>query len=305
MLPKTVIALAALGFGSVDLPQPEEARRHPRGYGADCLAGRAAQELGPAHECREEALHPPGRSLCRASRPYGPRDRPGHRRGREDGQARQHADHLYQRRQRRFGRRQADRHAQRDPCLQRHQPDCRRADQVVRRLGDGPTYPHMAVPWAWAFDTPFRWTKQVATYFGGTRQGVAMSWPAVIKDKGGIRNRFADVIDIVPTLLYATGAAGRRLGRHAPRAPPAEHDGRPAGIRLFRPPPDRHSAVQPWQIECRSLLGPVAADRAGPDWRWRSRLQRSRCACRRCQSREARPSGSITPTGFPAPRPAC
>ncbi|MCX5497637.1 arylsulfatase [Kaistia dalseonensis] len=71
--------------------------------------------------------------------------------------------------------------------------------------GTDKTYPHMAVPWAWAFDTPFKWTKQVASYFGGTRQGVAISWPKVITDKGGIRNQFAHVVDIVPTLLEVTG----------------------------------------------------------------------------------------------------
>jgi len=73
--------------------------------------------------------------------------------------------------------------------------------------GSAETYPHFAVPWAWAFDTPFRWTKQIAAYFGGTRQGMAVSWPRVIKDKGGIRNQFAHVIDVVPTLLEATGIA--------------------------------------------------------------------------------------------------
>ncbi|OZI63308.1 arylsulfatase [Bordetella genomosp. 11] len=67
------------------------------------------------------------------------------------------------------------------------------------------TYNHMAVPWAWAFDTPFRWTKQVPSYFGGTRQGMAVSWPRVIKDKGGVRNQFHHVIDVVPTLLQASG----------------------------------------------------------------------------------------------------
>ncbi len=66
------------------------------------------------------------------------------------------------------------------------------------------TSPHMSVGWAWAFDTPFKWTKQVASHFGGTRQGTAISWPAVIKDKGGIRTQFSHVIDIVPTILEAT-----------------------------------------------------------------------------------------------------
>jgi arylsulfatase A-like enzyme len=71
--------------------------------------------------------------------------------------------------------------------------------------GSDKTYPHMAVPWAWAFDTPFKWTKQIASHFGGTRQGMAISWPARIKDAGGIRTQFHHIIDIVPTILEATG----------------------------------------------------------------------------------------------------
>jgi arylsulfatase A-like enzyme len=70
--------------------------------------------------------------------------------------------------------------------------------------GSDQTYPHMAVAWSWAFDTPFSWTKQIASHFGGTRQGMAISWPAVIKDKGGIRNQFTHLIDIVPSILEAT-----------------------------------------------------------------------------------------------------
>jgi len=69
--------------------------------------------------------------------------------------------------------------------------------------GSDQTYPHMSVGWAWAFDTPFSWTKMVASHFGGTRQGMAISWPKVIRDKGGIRNQFHHVIDIVPTILEA------------------------------------------------------------------------------------------------------
>ncbi len=67
------------------------------------------------------------------------------------------------------------------------------------------TYNHMAVPWAWAFDTPYKWTKQVPSFFGGTRQGMAISWPARITDKGGVRWQFHHVIDIVPTILEVTG----------------------------------------------------------------------------------------------------
>jgi arylsulfatase A-like enzyme len=71
--------------------------------------------------------------------------------------------------------------------------------------GSAKTYPHMAVAWSWAFDTPFKWTKQIASHFGGTRQGLAISWPARIKDVGGVRTQFHHIIDIVPTILEVTG----------------------------------------------------------------------------------------------------
>jgi arylsulfatase A-like enzyme len=69
--------------------------------------------------------------------------------------------------------------------------------------GTDRTYNHMSIGWAWAFDTPFSWTKQIVSHFGGTRQGMAVSWPKVITDKGGIRTQFHHVIDIVPTILEA------------------------------------------------------------------------------------------------------
>jgi arylsulfatase A-like enzyme len=71
--------------------------------------------------------------------------------------------------------------------------------------GSDRTFPHFAAGWSWAMDTPFKWTKQVASHFGGTAQGVAMSWPGHINDLGGIRRQFHHVIDIVPTVLEATG----------------------------------------------------------------------------------------------------
>jgi arylsulfatase A-like enzyme len=77
--------------------------------------------------------------------------------------------------------------------------------QYYDAWGSAGTYPHMAVAWSWAFDTPFKWTKQVASHFGGTRQGLAISWPGHIGDPGGIRTQFHHVIDIVPTILEATG----------------------------------------------------------------------------------------------------
>ena len=71
--------------------------------------------------------------------------------------------------------------------------------------GSAGSYPHMAVAWSWAFDTPFKYTKQIASHFGGTRQGMAISWPNRIKDTGGVRTQFHHIIDIVPTILEAAG----------------------------------------------------------------------------------------------------
>jgi arylsulfatase len=71
--------------------------------------------------------------------------------------------------------------------------------------GSAGSYPHMAVAWSWAFDTPFKYTKQIASHFGGTRQGMAISWPNRIKDAGGVRSQFHHIIDIVPTILEAAG----------------------------------------------------------------------------------------------------
>jgi arylsulfatase len=73
--------------------------------------------------------------------------------------------------------------------------------------GSDQTQPHMSVAWSWAFDTPFKWTKQVASHFGGTRQGMAIAWPNRIKDAGGMRTQFHHMIDIVPTILEASGIA--------------------------------------------------------------------------------------------------
>jgi arylsulfatase A-like enzyme len=85
--------------------------------------------------------------------------------------------------------------------------------------GSDKTYPHMAVPWAWAFDTPFTWTKQIASHFGGIRQGMAISWPKVIKDKGGLRHQFHHIIDIVPTILEATKIKQPKVVDGIPQSP--------------------------------------------------------------------------------------
>ncbi len=76
---------------------------------------------------------------------------------------------------------------------------------IMDELGGPIAYNHYPVAWAHALDTPFQWTKQVASHFGGTRNGLVISWPKRITDKGGIRSQFHHVIDLVPTILEVTG----------------------------------------------------------------------------------------------------
>ena len=72
-------------------------------------------------------------------------------------------------------------------------------------LGGPETFNHYAVGWAHAMDTPYQWTKQVASHWGGTRNGTIVHWPKGIEAKGEIRQQFHHVVDVVPTILQAAG----------------------------------------------------------------------------------------------------
>ena len=87
-------------------------------------------------------------------------------------------------------------------------------------LGGPTTFNHYPVGWAHAFDTPYQWTKQIASHFGGTRNGLVISWPKRIKAAGGIRTQFHHVIDIAPTI-----ARGWRASR-SPRSSTASRRSR-------------------------------------------------------------------------------
>lgn len=82
-----------------------------------------------------------------------------------------------------------------------------KAEQMMDHIdtwGSPATFPHFSIGWAWAMNTPFQWTKQVASHFGGTRNGMVMHWPKGIKAKGEIRSQFHHVVDVAPTALEAT-----------------------------------------------------------------------------------------------------
>ena len=75
----------------------------------------------------------------------------------------------------------------------------------IDKWGDPDSYPHYAVGWAHAMDTPYQWTKQVASHWGGTRNGTIVQWPKGIKSKNEMRWQFHHVIDVAPTILEAAG----------------------------------------------------------------------------------------------------
>jgi arylsulfatase len=76
---------------------------------------------------------------------------------------------------------------------------------VLDELGGPKYYNHFPAGWAHGMDTPFQWTKQIASHFGGTRNPMVISWPAKIKEKGGVRTQFHHITDIMPTILEVAG----------------------------------------------------------------------------------------------------
>jgi len=93
---------------------------------------------------------------------------------------------------------------------------------LTSRIGDFGTpkaYNHYAVGWAHAMDTPYQWTKQVASHWGGTRNGTIVHWPARIKARGEVRSQFHHVIDVAPTILEAAGLPQPTFVHGAQQAP--------------------------------------------------------------------------------------
>ncbi|HSP07957.1 MAG TPA: sulfatase-like hydrolase/transferase, partial [Acidobacteriota bacterium] len=91
--------------------------------------------------------------------------------------------------------------------------------KVIDLWGSPATYPHMADGWAVAFDAPFGWMKQVASDFGGTRNGMVIHWPKGIKARNEIRSQFSHVIDVAPTILEAARLPEPRVVDGTPQIP--------------------------------------------------------------------------------------
>ena len=85
--------------------------------------------------------------------------------------------------------------------------------------GGPETYPHMAAGWAVALDTPYKWTKQMGSDFGGTKVGMAVHWPRGIPAGGGLRTQFHHVIDVAPTILEAAGLPEPKVVNGVPQRP--------------------------------------------------------------------------------------
>ena len=106
------------------------------------------------------------------------------------------------------------------------------------------SYGHYAAGWAVAGDTPFTWTKQVASNFGGTRNGMVVSWPNRIAARGQLRSQFHHVIDVAPTILEAAGLPEPK-SVHGP--PGADRRGQ-HGLQLRRRRRESRHATQYFEI---------------------------------------------------------
>ncbi|MGC3968167.1 MAG: arylsulfatase [Pirellulales bacterium] len=89
----------------------------------------------------------------------------------------------------------------------------------IDEIGGPKHFNHFPAGWAWAMNTPFQWTKQIASHLGGVRNPLAVSWPARIKDRGGVRSQFHHVIDIAPTIYEAVGVTFPDVLNGVPQKP--------------------------------------------------------------------------------------
>ena len=154
-------------------------------------------------------------------------------------------------------------------------------------FGGPDAYNHYAVGWAHAMNTPYQWTKQVASHLGGTRNGTIVHWPNGIKAKGEIRSQFRHVIDVAPTVLEAAGLPHPTIVNSVQQAPYRRHQ---HAVRLQR----RQGGGATRNPVLRDVLQPrhlsQGLDRGDPAWhavgrRLQARLRRGRLGALRHQQR--------------------
>ena len=83
-------------------------------------------------------------------------------------------------------------------------------DRSIKLMGGPHSEPLYPAPWAWAMDTPFQWTKQIASHLGGMTNGLVISWPGHVADEDKVRSQFSYITDIFPTILEAVGVPRRQ-----------------------------------------------------------------------------------------------
>ena len=178
----------------------------------------------------------------------------------------------------------------------------------IDQFGTPAAYNHYAVGWAHAMDTPYQWTKQVASHWGGTRNGTIVHWPTGIAARGEIRTQFSHVIDVAPTVLEAAGLPEPTFVHGVQQVPlqGVEH-----GLLLRRRgrarAPRRRSTSrcscnrgiyhQGWTAVTRHSTPWVMAPTAGRSTTTSGSCTRPTTGPRRATSRPSSPSGSRTCSG--------
>ena len=174
-------------------------------------------------------------------------------------------------------------------------------------FGSPSSYNHYSVGWAWAMNAPFQWTKQVASHWGGTRNGTIVHWPDGITEKGGLRSQFTHVIDVAPTILEAAGLPQPTMVNGVHAGPDRGHEHALLVQRRRRPraprPPVLRDVRQPRHLPPGLERGHQAQDAVGHGRRRHAGVRRRRVGALRRRRRRLQPVPQprqpSSPSGWP------
>ena len=175
----------------------------------------------------------------------------------------------------------------------------------IDKFGTPEAYNHYAVGWAHAMDTPYQWTKQVASHWGGTRNGTIVHWPAGIKAKGEVRSQFSHVIDVAATVLDVAGIPEPDLRPRRPAdAAARQQHGPHASTTPTRPSTARRSTSRCSSTAASTTrAGPRSPATASPGWRPRCRPTTTTSGSSTGPTTGPRPTTS--PPSSPSGSPSC